>query len=112
MGTRCDTTVEPSNLVSRLRLYMSKLAPQPTTWHTSSSKPFYVPKDLETTTHVFVRQGPARRPLQAAYMGLYKVIRRGPKTFDVDIAGKTQTITIDRIKSAYVAQEEPSPPNR
>lgn len=106
----CDAAVEPSNLVSRLRAHMSKLAPQPTSWHTSSSKPFYIPKDLGTATHVFIRQGPARRPLQAAYLGPYEVLRRGPKTFDIDVAGKTQTVTIDRLKPAYAAREDTSVP--
>lgn len=109
--TDSDEMVEPSNLVSRLRAHMTKLAPQPTSWHTSSSKSFYVPKDLGTATHVFIRQGPARRPLQAAYLGPYEVVRRGQKTFDVDVAGKRQTVTIDRLKPAYIGKEDSSVPD-
>lgn len=94
------------NLVSRLRTHMSKLTPQPTSWHTSSSRPFYVPKDLRTATHVFLRQGPARRSLQAPYLGPYKVLRRDEKTVDIEVQGKTQKVTIDRVKPAYVARED------
>lgn len=97
---------EPSNLASRLRSHMARLSPQPTSWHSSATRPFYVPRDLNTATHVFVRQGPIRKPLEPAYLGPYKVLRHGPKSFDVEIRGKTQTITIDRLKPAYLTRGE------
>lgn len=97
--------VDLTNLVGRLRSHMSNLAPQPTTWHTSSKRTFYVPADLSTATHVFLRQGPARRSLETPYLGPYKVLHRDKKTFDLEVQGKTQRITIDRLKPAYLAKE-------
>ncbi|CAH2109205.1 unnamed protein product [Euphydryas editha] len=88
----------------RLREHISKLTPQPTSRH--SNRPFYVPRDLNTTTHIFLRQGPLRRPLQPAYIGPFKVLRRGTKTFDIEAQGKTLTVTIDRLKPAYVENTE------
>lgn len=105
LTTTSEEVVDPTNLISRLRSHMNKLTPQPTSWHTSSSRTFYVPKDLDTATHVFLRQGPARKSLEAPYLGPYKVINRDQKTFDLDIKGKTQRVTIDRLKPAFVARE-------
>ncbi|CAK1591628.1 unnamed protein product [Parnassius mnemosyne] len=99
------TETDPTTVAGRLRAHVSRLTPQPTSWHGSSSRIFYVPKDLRTSTHVFVRQGPARRPLEAPYSGPFKVVRRDSKTFDVEIQGRTQRISIDRLKPAYVARE-------
>lgn len=108
LTTSPDESVDPTNIVSRLRSHMRKLTPQPTSWHTSSRRTFYVPKDLNTATHVFLRQGPVKRPLQPPYQGPYKVLQRSEKTFDIDVNGKTQRVTIDRLKPAFMAKEDVS----
>ncbi|XP_063635186.1 uncharacterized protein LOC134805926 [Cydia splendana] len=51
-------------------------------------------------------QTKARRPLQAAYLGPYKVVGRGTKTFTILVQGKEVTVTIDRLKPAYMARDE------
>ncbi|KAJ8709961.1 hypothetical protein PYW07_009327 [Mythimna separata] len=98
-----------SDLVDRLRAHMTKLTPQPTSWHTSSSRPFYIPKDLTTATHVFLREGPGRRSLQAPYTGPHRVLARDQKTVDIEVYGKRQKVTIDRVKPAYMAREDLEP---
>lgn len=106
--TPSSEPVDVTDFASRLRNHMSRLSPQPTAWH--SNRPFYLPKDLHTSSHVFLRQGPARRPLQAAYTGPHRVLRRRDKAYDLDISGKEVTVTIDRLKPAYVVREElPAP---
>lgn len=104
LSAASDQVVDYEDYASRLRTHISKLVPQPTSRH--GTRPFYVPKDLNTATHIFLRQGPKRRPLQAAYLGPYKVIRRGSKTFDICVQGKEVTVTIDRLKPAYMAKDE------
>ncbi|KAJ8710566.1 hypothetical protein PYW08_009081 [Mythimna loreyi] len=101
--------VDMSDLVNRLRAHMTKLTPQPTSWHTSSSRPFYIPKDISTATHVFLREGPGRRSLQAPYTGPHRVLARDQKTVDIEVHGKRQKVTIDRVKPAYMAREELEP---
>ncbi|XP_022816846.1 uncharacterized protein LOC111349827 [Spodoptera litura] len=98
-----------TTITGRLRAHVSRLKPMPTSWHGIASRPFYVPKDLAKASHVFVRHGPVKRPLQAPYAGPYKVLHRSQKTFDIDIQGKTQRISIDRLKPAYVIKETPQP---
>ena len=41
-------------------------------------------------------------PLQCPYEGSFKVIESGPKTSKIDIGEKTETVTNDRLKSAYL----------
>jgi hypothetical protein len=108
--TPSDEPVDVTDFTSRLRNHMSKLAPQPTAWHTN--RLFYLPKDLQTSSHVFLRQGPARRPLQAAYTGPHRVLRRRDKAYDIEVSGKEITVTIDRLKPAYVLREEVPAPTR
>lgn len=101
--------VDMSDLVSRLRAHMAKLTPQPTSWHTSPYRPFYIPKDLSTATHVFLREGTGRRSLQAPYTGPHKVLTREQKTIDIEVHGKRQKLTIDRVKPAYISREDLDP---
>ena len=60
-------------------------------------------------------------PLQRPWEGPFEVIESGPKTFKVDIGGRREIITIDRLKLAHldvdspiqVAQPRPwGPPNK
>lgn len=99
-----NVMVDTTDFIGQLRRLIQKLTPQPTKWH--SNQPFYVPKDLDTTTHVFLRQGQSRRPLEAPYTGPYKVLKRGKKTFDIEIKGKNVTVTIDRLKPAYITKDD------
>lgn len=87
----------------RLRLFMSKLAPEPASRH--GQRPFYVPSSLETAEYVFLRQDAVQRPLDPPYAGPYKVIKRGKKTFKIAIQSREATVTIDRLKPAYIARD-------
>ncbi|XP_064469932.1 uncharacterized protein LOC135384671 [Ornithodoros turicata] len=57
---------------------------------------------LQTTTNVFVRHDGVRKPLQPPYDGPYLVTHRGPKHFTRQIAGRTETVSVDRLKSALL----------
>lgn len=98
-------TADATQYATRLRAYMAKLAPRPTSWHTSSSSTFYVPRDLHTCSRVFVRLDRVKGALEPPYAGPYKVVSRQPKFFDVDINGKNVNVSIDRLKPAYEAKE-------
>lgn len=98
------TPEDATDFACRLRSQMSQIAPHPTSRH-DTKRVFYVPRDLSTSSHVFVRQGPAHRSFQPVYSGPHKVLRRKPKTYDIDVNGKEQTVTIDRLKPAYITNE-------
>ncbi|XP_060808829.1 uncharacterized protein LOC132903782 [Amyelois transitella] len=95
--------IDYTDFVARLRLHMAKLSPQPTSRH--GDKPFYIPKALETADYVFLRQDGYRHPLESPYTGPHKVLERGTKTFRIAVHGHNTTVTINRLKPAYVAQK-------
>ena len=97
---------DPADYVSQLKLLMSKLKPTPVRKQTARDT--HAPDELSTCTHVFIRQDRVLTPLQQPYNGPYKVVQRFPKYYKVEVKGKTETITIDRLKAAHL---EPDPTN-
>ena len=91
--------------LQRLREQVRTLAPVPTSQH--GNTPASVPADLQQAKFVFVRRDAHRTPLQRPYEGPYKVIETGPKTFKIDMGGKTETITVDRVKLAHLDLANP-----
>ena len=68
--------------------------------------PRFIYKELKTCSHVFVRHDAVRKPLQSPYDGPFLVKNRNDKAFDVDIRGKTVTVSIDRLKPAFVLTDD------
>lgn len=97
------TTADVTQYASRLRSHIVRLTPKPTAWHTSS--PFYFPRDLNSSSYVFLRQDHVRRSLEPPYAGPYKVMERKPKFFTLDVKGKRVNVSVDRLKPAYMAKE-------
>ncbi|XP_041976493.1 uncharacterized protein LOC121731204 [Aricia agestis] len=107
-STRNPSTLEDlSEFGNRLHNHLSRLSPQATSWH--GNRTFYVPKNSKDATYVYLRQGPERKTLQPAYLGPFKVIRRGSKAYVIEVQGQEQTVTIDRLKPAYVTLEGSTP---
>lgn len=79
--------------LQRLRDQVGSLAPVPTSRH--GAAPASVPAGLQQAKFVFIRRDAHRTPLQRPYEGPFWVIETGPKTFKIDIGGKTETITVD-----------------
>ena len=86
--------------LSKSRSFVKSFVAQPTTQHGHTA--IYMPKTLETADYVFIRRDGHRGPLQRPYHGPYKVIAPGEKTFLVDMGGKEERISVDRLKPAYV----------
>ncbi|VDP10867.1 unnamed protein product [Schistosoma margrebowiei] len=62
----------------------------------------FIQPDLRYSTHVFVRRDSHRRPFESAYKGPFKVLQREPKYYIVDKSGTNDSISIDRLKAAYL----------
>ena len=100
---------DPKSYASKLAADMRTVRPTPTRPSTATS---YIPPDLSSAPFVFLRCDAVRRPLQAPYTGPHRVIRRSSKTFVIDNAGRTDTVSIDRLKPAYIeTTPDPSPPS-
>ncbi|GBM47568.1 hypothetical protein AVEN_90275-1 [Araneus ventricosus] len=74
------------------------------------SQRIYIPKDLETCSHVFMRRPPFQKTLQTPYEGPLKVLRPLPKYFIILIKGQERLIAMDRLKPAFIlnASKEPT----
>ncbi|GBN60387.1 hypothetical protein AVEN_105597-1 [Araneus ventricosus] len=76
----------------------------PATW-----PPIYIPKDLETCSHVFLRIPPFKKTLQAPYEGPVKFVRRLPKDFIILIKGQERLVAMDRLKPAVILNSSDEP---
>nr|VZI27511.1 unnamed protein product [Spirometra erinaceieuropaei] len=93
--------------VERLRSAMRNLRATPPRASPANS---FIPPDLDKCDFVWVRHDAVRRPLQTHYDGPYKVLRRSGKDVVIDRNGKTDTVSIDRVKPDYIDDSDhPSP---
>eukprot|EP00057_Strongylocentrotus_purpuratus_P008363 XP_011662837.1 PREDICTED: uncharacterized protein LOC105437667 [Strongylocentrotus purpuratus] len=96
--TRHDT-VDPADYVQRLKDHMSALAPTATRRSPQTS---FIHRSLDTCTHIFLRIDAVRKPLQPPYLGPFKVLKRNPKFFVIEQKGKHVSVSIDRLKPAFL----------
>lgn len=93
----------PKDYVDELRKVVQKLQPKIKRHGQATVFQF---KDLKTATHVFLRRNIPTRVLQPAYKGPYQVIKNGDKILKIKINGKTQNVSTDRVKPAYIMEEQ------
>lgn len=100
------------DFVSQLRQHMSYLRPQIASRHSTGT--VFVHDDLKTSQHVFVRKDALRGALEPPYTGPYAVLRRTDKTITVNLNRGPVTVSIDRVKPAYIFNDTnfaEDPPN-
>lgn len=107
-------TTDITEFSARMKSFVENLRPVPTQHH--STRKTFIFKDLNSCSHVFLREDALRGSLQPAYTGPHKVLQRGGKYFKINVKGKDVTVSIDRIKPAYILSDDfscpsPSPPN-
>ncbi|CAH8553506.1 unnamed protein product [Schistosoma rodhaini] len=88
-----------ANYVQRLKKHMSDLK---IALPRLQQRRVFVPQQLHNSTHVFIRRDNVQPPLQPNYEGPFKVITKTDKTVTVEKAGKTDVISIDRVKPAFI----------
>ena len=71
-----------------------------------NDRQIYVPPDLHTSSHVFLRVDSHRAPLTLPYIGPFVVQQRRPKVFKIVIQGKPEWVSIDRLKPAYISVDD------
>jgi hypothetical protein len=57
-----------------------------------------LPANLFTADFVYIRRGGVAPPLAPVYMGPYKVLDRSEKVFQVLIGGRSEAVSVDRVK--------------
>lgn len=85
--------------VRNLQENMARLRP---TSHRKDRERTFVPKDLTTCSHVFIKVEGLKRSLTPPYEGPYKVISRTNKTIRVQLPDRETTVSIDKVKPAFL----------
>lgn len=83
---------------------MQKLQPTDTVHH--STPRTFISKNLQHSTHVFVRNDSIRPSLTHPYDGPYLVLKRFDKFFTILIRGRQSNISVDRLKPAFIANND------
>ncbi|XP_058796163.1 uncharacterized protein LOC131667025 [Phymastichus coffea] len=94
---------DPSSFLSSLQEFMSRLRPTPASRHCQPG--VFVFK----CSHAFSKQGPFLKALQPPYTGPYEVMDRNAKTITLKICNKRTKVSIDRVKPAFILQDDVTP---
>ncbi|UYV70374.1 hypothetical protein LAZ67_7002762 [Cordylochernes scorpioides] len=81
---------------------MASLKPAPSKPH--GNRHVYVPKPLETCSHVYLRRDLILPPLAPPYDGPYEVLFRKPKIYKLKIKKRSTWVSIDRLKPAFTSE--------
>ncbi|KFD66247.1 hypothetical protein M514_12984 [Trichuris suis] len=101
---RCEPRTD---FARNLRRIINRIRPTDTVWHQpAGGRPVFISSTLPTATHVFVRVGAHRQPLQPPYKGPYRVVERGPKSFLLELDGGVDSVSIDRLKPAFMLADD------
>ncbi|XP_037528670.1 uncharacterized protein LOC119405916 [Rhipicephalus sanguineus] len=95
-----QTHIPAGDYASRLRHIMTKLRPTPPRQPTERS--IYVSSELESCSHIFLRNDVVRSSLQAPYDGPFRVLRHGRKTISIERHGRQEVVSLDRVKPAHM----------
>ncbi|KAG4079200.1 hypothetical protein HA402_015856 [Bradysia odoriphaga] len=99
VDTPLTDPANPSNFVDRLRMQMRSVKPVETSAHRQVHA--QVPKELSTCSHVFVRIDRVKPSLNPRYDGPFRVVKRLRKGYLLDMNGRNDTVSIDRLKPAF-----------
>ncbi len=100
------TTTPTADYIRHLTQTMSNFRPVPP--RSPSHRIVYVNPDLFQQSHVFLRRDSICRPLQSPFDGPYRVISRMKKHFSIDVRGKHEIVSVDRLKPAHL-EHMPTP---
>ncbi|XP_035212963.1 uncharacterized protein LOC118186903 [Stegodyphus dumicola] len=96
--------ISNDNFVSNLRNQMALLKPYQSKSKSKCKQKIFIPKYLYTCSHVFLRLDRVKKPLAPPYEGPFLVLQRTPKYFNLSIKNRQVSISVDRLKPAYVLQ--------
>lgn len=95
-----------SGFLRHLQETMRSILPPPPKYH--GCHPTYTPHNLAETGYVYVRHDAHRGPLQRPYNGPFKILETADKHFILDVNGRRESVSVDRLKVAY-GQGDPTP---
>lgn len=98
---------EPATFVTLLRRHMAQMRPISVSRHGHTST--FIFKDLEKSSHVWLRDDTVRPALRPPYNGPYEVLDRhdDSKTVTIAIGSRRVVVSLDRCKPAYMDNIQP-----
>ena len=87
------------SLIAEMRTFAASIRPEPT--RVEQTKRIYMPRELETCSHVFVKQDSIKLNLTPAYAGPFFVVSRSDKTFRVLKNDRIMRVAINNIKPCF-----------
>ncbi len=77
------------------------------------AEPSKMEADLQKASFVYIKRGAPPSGLSPLYQGPYKVLLKGAKVFQVDIGGRQEVISADRLKPQMgISPVQPAEPLR
>lgn len=101
--TKPDVPIDETFLQD-LRTHLKNLSSVPLRPHRQNK--IFVHPALHSCSHVFLRCDHSRKPLTPPYSGPYQVVERGDKCFKIKIDNNIKTVTIDRLKPAFLVHSD------
>ncbi len=96
------STPPADNFLQQLQDRMTRFEPPPT--RPVADKPVsHQDAALHRADFVYIRKGAAASSISPLYSGPYRVISKGEKTFHMDIGGRDEVISADRLKPHLAA---------
>ena len=92
-----------SEFVADLYNRMEALKPVEMAHHTTPK--VQIPSTIAEADFVYVRTDAVRQPLVRPYTGPFKVVGKSAKYFTIKKGGKTDTVSIDRLKPAFFYED-------
>ena len=96
-GQFLNSSPPAPGFLEQLRQSMDRFTP-PAVRPVPAAEPSKMEADLQQASFVYVRRGAPPAGLSPLYQGPYKVLLRGAKVFQLDIGGRTEVISVDRLK--------------
>ena len=89
-----------SEFLHDLQTSMQNALPPPVKHHATPQS--YIPPNLSSTGYVYVRVDGHRTPLQRPYNGPFRILSTSDKFFTLDLNGRADNVSIDRLKPAFL----------
>ena len=99
-----QTPINEHEFVTNMRQFANSLV---ATSPRSSEAGIFIPQELESCTHVYIRVDRARVGLQPPYEGPFPVISRDGKKMVVQMQNCQETIPYDRVRPAFRITTDP-----
>jgi cleavage and polyadenylation specificity factor subunit 1 len=90
-----SAVTDTQDFVDRLRESFRRIRPAP--FNVKRKEHIFIHPDLKTAERVFIRIDRVKKPLETPYEGPYRVLKRCKKYFVLDLNGKEDSVSIDRL---------------